>query len=130
MRQKLPNRRLSITQLVADEYYVSFGLDPERGVFGEMFIKGSKIGSDMEILLDDASVVLSLALQHGVSIEQLVHSLDTGREEGAKSIIAKATSLMGEEMKNVKKKVAGGVSSGRSAVPPTESAPEKGQEGI
>jgi len=60
-------------------------------------------------------VVLSLALQYGVPVDQLVHSLDTGREEGAKSIIAKAIT----EMKNVKKEI----TSGQSVIPPTESAP-------
>jgi hypothetical protein len=59
--------------------------------------------------------MLSLALQYGVPVDQLVHSLDTGREEGAKSIIAKAIA----EMKNVKKEIA----SGQSVIPPTESAP-------
>ena len=115
MRQKLPNRRLSVTCLMGDQYHVSFGLDPRNGALREVFIKGSRIGSDMEMLLDDASVVLSLALQYGVPVDQLVHSLDTGREEGAKSIIARAIA----EMENVKKEIA----SGQSVVPPTESAP-------
>ena len=119
MREKLPDRRLAVTRQMADEYHVSFGLDPRNGALGEVFIKGSKIGSDMEMLLDDASVVLSLALQYGVPVDQLVHSLDTGREEGAKSIIARAIA----EMENVKKEIAGSRSLGQSAVPPTEGAP-------
>ncbi len=104
---------------MGDEYHVSFGWDPRNGALREVFIKGSRIGSDMEMLLDDASVVLSLALQYGVPVDQLVHSLDTGREEGAKSIIARAIA----EMENVKKEIAGSDGLSQSVVPPTESAP-------
>ncbi len=119
MRQKLPDRRLSVTRLMGDEYHVSFGLNPRNGALGEVFIKGSRIGSDMEMLLDDASVVLSLALQYGVPVDQLVHSLDTGREDGAKSIIARAIA----EMENVKKEIAGSDGVGQPVVPPTKGAP-------
>ena len=119
MRQKLPERRLSVTRLMGDEYHVSFGWDPRTSALREVFIKGSRIGSDMEMLLDNASVVLSLALQYGVPVDQLVHSLDTGREEGAKSIIARAIA----EMENVKKEIAGSDGLSQSVVPPTESAP-------
>ena len=108
-----------MTRLMGDEYHVSFGWDPRNGALREVFIKGSRIGSDMEMLLDDASVVLSLALQYGVPVDQLVHSLDTGREEGAKSIIARAIA----EMENVKKEIAGSDGLSQSVVPPTESAP-------
>ena len=119
MRQKLPDRRLAVTRQMGDEYHVSFGLDPRNGALGEVFIKGSKIGSDMEMLLDDASVVLSLALQYGVPVDQLIHSLDTGREDGAKSIIARAIA----EMENVKKEIAGSDGVGQPVVPPTKGAP-------
>jgi|TARA_R100000781_G_scaffold31288_1_gene22754 hypothetical protein len=51
----------------------------------------------MDILLDDAAVVLSLALQYGVPLDQLVHSLHKGREEGGTSILARAIALLEEE---------------------------------
>jgi len=101
MRHKLSNRRPTITLVLeteTDKYYVSFGLDLSDFTVREVFIRGSKIGSDMDILLDDASVVLSLALQYGVPLDQLVHSLHTGREEGGKSIVARVIALMNEEI--------------------------------
>ena len=96
-RRRMQNRRHNITNVIeteADKYYVSFGIDPNTLEIGEVFIRGSKIGSDMDMLLDDATVVLSLALQYGVPLEQLVHSLHRGRKGGGESILAKTISLM------------------------------------
>jgi len=100
-RQRMKNRRHNVTNIIettTDKYYVSFGIDPEALNIGEVFIRGSKIGSDMDILLDDATVVLSLALQYGVPLEQLVHSLHSGREDGGESILAKTIALMKENL--------------------------------
>jgi len=99
-RQKLDNRRLNVTRLLKmtnQKYHVSFGIEPETYRIGEVFIRGSKIGSDMDILLDDATVILSLALQYGVPLDQLIHSLHTGREEGGTSVLAQAIVLMDDE---------------------------------
>ena len=131
-RQKLTNRRLNVTnRLEADsgKYYVSFGIEPQTGRIGEVFIRGSKIGSDMDILLDDATVVLSLALQYGVPLDQLIHSLHTGREEGGTSVLAQAIVLMENERREdegTKKKVASRKSIGIPIVPSADSAPEEG----
>jgi len=100
MRKKLPSRRPAVTKLLemdTNRYYISFGIDPEDGKAREVFIRGSKIGSDMDILLDDASLILSLALQHGLPVDQLMHSLNTGREEDGTSVLAHAIRLMSEE---------------------------------
>jgi len=101
-RQRLHNRRHNVTNVIetmTEKYYVSFGIDPRTRDIGEVFIRGSKIGSDMDILLDDATVVLSLALQYGVPLDQLIHSLHSGREEGGESILAQAIALMKKEKK-------------------------------
>jgi hypothetical protein len=98
-RQKPPNRRKTEThtlETTTGRYHVSFGYG-SKDRLREVFIRGSKSGSDMDLLLDDASVVLSLALQHGVPPDQLLHSLVNGREEGARSTLAKAIALMQEK---------------------------------
>jgi len=95
-RQRLHNRRHNVTNVIetmTDKYYVSFGIDPRTLDIGEVFIR------DMDILLDDATVVLSLALQYGVPLDQLIHSLHSGREEGGESILAQAVALMKKEKK-------------------------------
>ena len=105
MRHKLNNRRPTISRVLeteTDTYHVSFGLDLSDMTIREVFIGGSKIGSDMERLLDDASVVLSLALQYGLPLDQLLHSLHTGREEGGTSIVARVIAVMNEEIDKIK----------------------------
>jgi len=100
MRQKLPNRRPSVTRILdtpTDRYYISFGIDPKSSDIREVFIRGSKIGSDMDILLDDASLIMSLSLQHGLSLDQLMHSLNSGRKEKGKSLLASVVAIMKEE---------------------------------
>ena len=130
MRQKLNNRRPTITRVLeteSDKYYVSFGLDLGDLTIREVFIRGSKIGSDMERLLDDASVVLSLALQYGLPLDQLLHSLHTGREEGGTSIVARAIALMNEEIDKIQETVPNGGTSPLEDVPAKEGAAEEGE---
>jgi len=130
MRQKLNNRRPTITRVLETEtakYYVSFGLDLGDYNIREVFIRGSKSGSDMDILLDDASVVLSLALQYGLPLEQLLHSLHTGREEGGTSIIAKVIAVMNEEIDKIKAEVPNRSPPPSQDVPEQDRPPEEGE---
>ena len=130
MRQKLNNRRPTITRVLETEtakYYISFGLDLGDFTIREVFIRGSKVGSDMEILLDDASVVLSLALQYGLPLEQLLHSLHTGREEGGTSIIAKVIAVMNEEIDKIKAEVPNRSPPPSQDVPEQDRPPEEGE---
>jgi|TARA_R100001143_G_scaffold59642_1_gene58385 hypothetical protein len=104
MRKKMPDRRPSITRVLdtaSGHYYITLGIDPNDEETREVFIRGSKIGSDMDLLLDDASLILSLALQHGLPLDQLMHSLNTGRAEHGKSVLASAIKIMSEEMSEI-----------------------------
>ena len=51
----------------------------------------------MDILLDEASLIMSLALQNGLSLDQLMHSLNWGRKEKGKSLLASVIKIMKEE---------------------------------
>ncbi len=54
---------------------VMAGFDPEDGRPREVFLARAKDGTDMAAILDDASVVISIALQHGVSAAALTKSV-------------------------------------------------------
>jgi hypothetical protein len=41
----------------------------------EVFLSGAKDGSNMSAILDDASVVISIALQHGIPARVLAKSI-------------------------------------------------------
>lgn len=76
-RERLPNRRPSeVFEIIVESirYTVTFGFYDD-GRIGEVFIDGTKMGSGAEIFASDASVSLSLALQHGVPPQTLRKSI-------------------------------------------------------
>lgn len=77
-RQRLPNRRPTVIEEVdvgGLPMTVTVGLDPATGDPREVFLAGGKEGSAFDAVTSDAAVVLSIALQHGVSAETLAHSI-------------------------------------------------------
>jgi hypothetical protein len=84
-RARLPNRRPAITQdIIVNNITLSatLGFD-EAGRPAEIFLSGAKDGSGLAAILEDASVVISVALQRGVrgsalakSIARIPESLD------------------------------------------------------
>ena len=84
-RTRLPDRRPSETLSIEAgvepnlvQAFATVGFDPATGAPREIFLDGKagiKTGSAMEALLADASAVVSVALQHGVPVGALAHSL-------------------------------------------------------
>lgn len=82
MRQRLPDRRPCETRAMVwrgVEIAVTVGFDPASGEPREVFATGYRYGSDLAAALDDACVVISLALQWGARVADLQRSL--GRVE-------------------------------------------------
>lgn len=77
-RRRLPNRRPTIIEEVDVNglpMTVTVGLDPETLAPREVFLNGGKEGSAFDATVSDASVLLSVALQHGLPPEALAHSI-------------------------------------------------------
>ncbi len=77
-RRRLPNRRPSVTEALevgGQVVMATVGFDPEDDSPRELFLKAGKEGSLLNALLDDAAVVISIALQCGVSAETLARSV-------------------------------------------------------
>ena len=77
-RRRLPVRRPNLTHVikVGDQVIsVGIGIDPRDGRPREIFMTGAKDGSALAAILDDAAVVISVALQHGVPAEALAKSV-------------------------------------------------------
>ena len=73
----LPNRRPNETTNLTFgglRFSVTIGFFPD-GRPGEVFASGAKSGCDLDYLLDDACVALSLLLQHGVEPVALARSM-------------------------------------------------------
>ncbi len=95
-RQSLPNRRENETvDLVFDgqRYHVTIGFALD-GRPREVFCHGGKVGSGMDLILDDACVALSLLLQHDIEPQGLAHSMGRLGDGGAASIIGALVGLV------------------------------------
>lgn len=80
MRQRLPDRRPATVQTMqwgGHPLTISVGYDLD-GRAKEAFVYTTKVGSDLEALLQDACVLFSMLLQHGESSRSIADSL--GRE--------------------------------------------------
>lgn len=78
-RQRLPNRRCAATRELAwgqHHFSVTVGFDMDTGAVREVFVAdGGRSGTDLQNTLQDACVVVSVALQYGVPVEALTRSL-------------------------------------------------------
>ena len=77
-RARLPNRRPShFETLEVDGQIITacVGFDPATNRPCEVFLNGNKQGSQFDAMLADAAVIISIALQCGVSTETLARSV-------------------------------------------------------
>lgn len=78
IRQPLPNRRAAETFAfdhrwpngTVKTYLATIGFYDD-GRPGEVFLACSKTGTDMEVSIKDAAIILSIALQYGVPLDVL-----------------------------------------------------------
>ena len=97
IRQRLPNRRLNETvdlRFEGQRYHVTVGCFSD-GRPGEVFCHGAKVGSGIDLLIDDACVALSMLLQHGVESQDLAHSMGRLGDGAPASIIGALVALVG-----------------------------------
>ena len=83
MRARLPDRRPSVNLPVIwraesgdHAFTLTVGLDPASGALREVFYAdGQRSGSAMQHSIQDVCVVISLALQHGITPKAMAGSL-------------------------------------------------------
>ena len=89
IRRTLPQRRAAETfdmRFWNQPFTVTVGFYAD-GAPGEVFVDGGKSGQDIQSTARDAAVVLSLALQHGVTIEVIRHAVTRNGAGEAASIL-------------------------------------------
>jgi hypothetical protein len=77
MRDRLPNRRAAETiniERVGMRFTVTIGFYPD-GKPGEVFVHGIKTGSTLDALLNDACVLVSLLMQHGIEPKEFATNM-------------------------------------------------------
>jgi ribonucleoside-diphosphate reductase alpha chain len=65
------------------------------GSVAEIFLDGPKIGSAAQIAARDAAICASLCLQHGVTADDLLHSLERNPNGEPRGPLGKALSVFG-----------------------------------
>jgi|SRR5262245_28307156 len=93
IRNVLPQRRYGETfELTHGKHNTAFQITTGHypdGTIGEVFISGAKAGTDLEAVARDGAVLMSLALQHGCTIETMRHAI-TREQDGKPSTIVGA----------------------------------------
>ena len=78
VRTRLPDRRKSVVKefsVDGHRFTAALGFAPDSGEIKEIFLTGAKEGGGLAATLDDASVVISVALQYGVPAKALAKSV-------------------------------------------------------
>ena len=89
IRRSLPQRRAAETfnlRFWNQLFTVTAGFYDD-GTLGEVFITTAKSGADLQNIANDAAVILSLALQHHVSIEVIRHAVTRCNDGSPASIL-------------------------------------------
>ena len=100
-RKRLPNRRLSVVEGMewgGKPYNVGVGFNVD-GEAKEVFLSGAKIGSDAEANIQDACVLMSLLMQHGLAARFIAKQLareGAGPDDAPASVIAAAAEMVAE----------------------------------
>ncbi len=127
IRKRLPDERPSVTHkfsIAGHEGYLHIGLYPETKMPGEIFITMAKQGSTISGLMDAFATSISLALQYGVPLEDLVQKFSHMRFEPSgftnNKQIPIAKSLMDYIFRYLGGKFLGKEAEQEAAVNPTE----------
>ena len=139
-RHRLPAERTAVThkfEVSGHEGYITVGLYPD-GQPGEIFLKMAKEGSTVSGLVDTFATAISLALQYGVPLRDLVNKFAHVRFEPAgftanseipiaKSIVDYIFRWLGSRFLSAADKAALGIvdrgSAGTGAAPPAPAGP-------
>ena len=88
-REILPQRRSNETFTLRHDdrdYTVTLGFF-EDGSLGEVFLNGAKAGSDMEAVMHDGAVLLSLLIQHAIPLRAIKHAITRDEDGQPETII-------------------------------------------
>ena len=90
-RSALPMRRRSETFEIdfgglKNSHVITVGFY-EDGSIGEVFINGGKSGEQVEAIARDGAVLLSMALQHGATLDTIKHAITRDSQDAPQSII-------------------------------------------
>lgn len=103
VRQRLPNRRPSDTVKIRSVHqdrtlHLTLGYYPRTFKLGELFIHGAKVGSHMDAMLSEFATLLSIALQHGMPLEDFAANVQREPDGRPCSVLGEITDSIMAEM--------------------------------
>lgn len=99
-RSRLPNRRESTTLDLPwgrERYHITYSMHPPNAPL-EVFISGPRAGTDLYAICNTASVVISIALQHGVPLKVLANAVLRDDEGNPADIVGAVIDSLVAEM--------------------------------
>jgi hypothetical protein len=96
VRKRLPNRREHEVFEFSHEghdYIVGLGRN-DIGQLAEVFLNASKAGTAIETQARDGAIILSIALQHGVQINDLRNTMTRNSDGSASGPLGKLLDLL------------------------------------
>jgi hypothetical protein len=103
-RETLPPRRHAVTREIRwppdrghGQIQVSIGFYAD-GRPAEVFVNGCKAGTDVQAVARDASIIMSMALQHGVPLGSVLKAISRDERGRAASLIGAVVDLIAEEV--------------------------------
>lgn len=102
-RERLPGRRpsLSIDFTCGDHDFVAtVGLDPASGLVREIFLQPdrAKAGTVLDLTMRDLAIAISLALQHGCTVESMRAACLRNEDGSAACIMGAALDAVAAEV--------------------------------
>jgi hypothetical protein len=95
-RNRLPNRHPAETiafERDGSQYRMTIGYFPD-GAVGEIFLNADRGDSLLDVMASDAAILVSLALQHGCTLETIAHALKRDSSGAASSPVGQALDLI------------------------------------
>ena len=76
-REQLPNRRLNETQeFDRNGIHITMTVGfKSNGDVGEVFFNADRSNSMLDVLMSDAAIIASIAMQTGVTLRQITHAI-------------------------------------------------------
>jgi hypothetical protein len=97
-RAELPNRRAGENfEFLHGGLRFVVSTRGDHSALSEVFVNCSKIDSSADLLVRDAAVIISIAIQYGVSLRELAHALGRNEDGTPSSPIGKLLDILTDE---------------------------------
>lgn len=98
-RRRLPNRRMLETIALEHDnqrYKIGLGREPGSSLVTEVFVNAQQVNSTADVLVSDGAILMSLLLQYGHPIGEILASMKKNPDGSPSSPLGRAAALINE----------------------------------